>query len=62
MAVILAALGSGLFYLIRGKSSSKSTVKSLTVRIVVSISLFIFLLMAYALGWIHPHGIYTLHT
>lgn len=54
---ILYALGSGLFYLVRDKSQSEHVVKALTWRIGLSLTLFILLFIAYALGWIKPHGL-----
>lgn len=56
LAVILYALGSGLYYLVRDRSS-KRLVEALTWRIALSLGLFILLFIAYALGWIKPHGI-----
>ena len=57
MFVIVIALGSGLFYLIRGKGDGRDVAKSLTIRIVISISLFLLLFLAFAMGWMKPHGI-----
>ncbi len=54
---ILYCLGSGLFYLVRDRGKSDRVVKALTWRISLSLVLFILLFIAYALGWIHPHGI-----
>ncbi len=56
LLIILYCLGSGLFYLLYRRDSAH-TVKALTWRIVLSFSLFIFLFIAYSLGWISPHGI-----
>lgn len=57
MLIILGALGSGLFYLVSDSGNSKRTVKALTIRIAISMSLFIFLIIAFKLGLIKPHGI-----
>ncbi len=57
MIIIIAALGSGLFFLINDNGNSKRTVKALTWRIILSLSLFIFLLIAFKLGLIKPHGL-----
>ena len=55
---ILFALGSAMFQLLNPKSADrKAMAKSLTWRIGLSIVLFLFLLLAYQLGWITPHGI-----
>lgn len=55
--IILISLGRALFTFLNDKGDSNRTVKALTVRIALSISLFILLLTAYAMGWIHPHGV-----
>lgn len=57
MLIILISLGSGLVYLVRDRGESTRTVKALTWRIGLSVTLFLLLLIAYALGWIKPHGI-----
>ena len=58
LLVILLSLGSGLFFLVRDKGQSHRTVKALTLRIALSVGLFILLMVAYAMGLIAPHGIY----
>lgn len=57
MIVIAGSLASGLFFLVRDKGDSKRTVKALTIRIGISLTLFIFLFIAFKLGLIQPHGI-----
>jgi hypothetical protein len=57
MIIIASTLASGLFFLVRDSSDSKRTVKALTMRIAISITLFILLLIAFKLGLIKPHGI-----
>lgn len=57
MIAIIVALSTGLIFLVRDKGQSKNTVKALTWRISLSLLLFIFLLLAYNLNWIAPHGI-----
>lgn len=58
LLAILVSLGSGLFYLVQDKGRSNRTVKALTVRIALSIALFILLMLAYAAGLITPHGVF----
>jgi hypothetical protein len=58
LIAILYSLGSALFYMVKSGGSDDRTVKSLTVRVALSVGLFILLLVAAALGWIKPHGIY----
>ncbi|MDR3441590.1 MAG: twin transmembrane helix small protein [Legionella sp.] len=57
MIIIAGSLASGLLFLVRDPGNSKRTVKALTVRIAISLTLFIFLLIAFKLGLIKPHGI-----
>jgi len=52
----VASLGSALFHLSRGGDNPK-LVRALTVRIVLSIVLFVFLIVAWRFGLITPHGL-----
>ena len=62
LVVILAALASGMFFLVKDKGGSDRTVKSLTVRIILSIALFLLLFIGFATGLIEPHGITPVKT
>lgn len=57
LLMILASLGSGLFFLIHDQGKNRRTVKALTLRIGLSVALFLLLMLAYALGLIKPHGL-----
>lgn len=57
MIIILVILGSGLYYLISDKGNSNRTVKALSWRIGLSLTLFLFLLIAFSMGWIEPHAV-----
>ena len=52
LVAIFASLGSALFALFRDRSGSTRTVKALTVRISLSLALFILLMVSYRFGWI----------
>jgi hypothetical protein len=54
---ILGSLASALFYLMRDKGSSSKTVNALTLRIGLSVALFLFLLFAHWMGWVETTGI-----
>ncbi len=54
---IIVSLGSGLFALVGDRGESKKLVNSLTVRISLSVLLFVLLIIAYMNGWIEPHGL-----
>jgi len=54
---IVGSLGSALFHLSRGKGDSKKMARALTVRVGLSVILFILLMLAWYNGLISPHGI-----
>ncbi|AHV94046.1 twin transmembrane helix small protein [Bordetella holmesii] len=54
---ILVSLGSALFYLMKDKGSTNRTVNALTVRIGLSVALFLFVLLANHFGWIQSTGL-----
>lgn len=54
---IVASLGSGLFFLLRDGSDSRRMVNALTIRISLSVALFVLLLIAWWTGAIQPHGV-----
>ncbi len=56
LLAIVGSLASALVYLFKDEPDSRRTVRALTVRISLSVSLFILLLIAYALGLIQPGG------
>ncbi|HVE88198.1 MAG TPA: twin transmembrane helix small protein [Burkholderiaceae bacterium] len=53
---ILFSLGSALFYLMRDKGTTNRTVNALTIRVGISIALFLFILFSYWMGWIAPRS------
>ena len=57
MLIILGSLASGLVFLIKDEGKTKRTVKALSWRIGLSLSLFVFLFIAFSLGLINPHGV-----
>jgi len=54
---IFVSLGSALFYLMRDKGKSNRTVNALTVRIGLSVALFLFILFSHWMGWIQSGGL-----
>lgn len=54
---IVASLASALFHLMTDKGQSKKMVRALTLRVGLSVALFIAIMIAWALGLIQPHGI-----
>jgi hypothetical protein len=57
LAAIVVSLGSGLFHLVQDEGRSNRMVNALTVRIALSVLLFLLLLVAWRSGLISPHGI-----
>ncbi len=55
--LIIGSLGSALVFLMRDKGRSNRTVQALALRVGFSVLMFVFLLVAYHLGWIQPTGI-----
>ncbi|MCA1978251.1 MAG: twin transmembrane helix small protein [Thiobacillus sp.] len=54
---ILASLGSALYYLIKDKGQSDRTVKMLTLRVGLSLTLFLFLMAGYYFGLVPHNGL-----
>ena len=57
LLAVIISLSSGMFFLVHDKGESDRTVKSLTIRISLSIALFLMLIIGYFTGMIQPHGI-----
>lgn len=57
LVLIVSSLFSGLFFLMRDGGGSERTVKALTVRIALSVLLFLFLMVGTLTGLITPHGV-----
>lgn len=58
--VIIGALVSAGVYMMRGgsgKARAGNMARALTIRIGVSVVLFVCILIAYKLGWIQPTGV-----
>jgi len=53
-AGILLALGSALLFLLRDRGASNRTVNALTIRVVLSVLLLLFIWFSYWMGWIEP--------
>jgi len=52
LLLILASLGSALFFLISDRGQSKRTVRALAVRVGLSLTLFLLLMASYYFGLI----------
>ena len=59
MLAILGSLASAMVFLVKDGGKTKRTVNALTVRISLSVALFVFLMFGYWMGWFrssHPLG------
>ncbi|MFV1982330.1 MAG: twin transmembrane helix small protein [Thiohalomonadales bacterium] len=56
LALILASLGGALYSMVKDKGQSKRTVKFLSMRITLSIALFLIILIGITTGIIVPHA------
>ena len=52
VVLILLSLGSALYYLIKDRGGSHRTVKALTWRVALSITLFVLLMLGFHFGFI----------
>jgi cytochrome bd-type quinol oxidase subunit 2 len=57
LVAIVASLASGLYFMLKDKGGSRRMVNSLTVRIGLSVALFVLLFVAWFFGLIEPHPI-----
>ena len=66
LVLVLAALGGAGFFMLRrgpadgrtaGVTPDKRMARVLAVRVGLSVTLFLLILLAWSLGWIHPSGI-----
>jgi hypothetical protein len=57
LLLIVASLGTALYYLYHDRGQGTRMVKALAIRVALSASLIIFLVVSYKLGWIGDHGL-----
>ena len=57
LLIIVASLGSAMYYMLKGRGNSSKMVHSLMLRIGLSIALFIGILVAHYFGLIESTGI-----
>ena len=55
--LIIASMGSALYFMMHDRGHTKLMAWSLATRVGLSISLFLFILLANWMGWIHSTGI-----
>ena len=57
LVLIVTSLGTALYYLYHDRGKGTRMVKALAIRVALSASLIIFLVVSYKLGWIGDHGL-----
>ncbi|BCL76690.1 hypothetical protein JHS3_24260 [Jeongeupia sp. HS-3] len=57
LLVIVLVLGRAMLQLVRGPAGSPKLVRSLTLRVALSVALFVMLLLGFYLGWWQPNGV-----
>ena len=57
LIAIMISLGSGLYFMFTDKGQTKRMVNSLTVRIALSVLLFVLLFIAWYFDLIQPHAV-----
>ncbi|MBC7710534.1 MAG: twin transmembrane helix small protein [Rhizobacter sp.] len=58
LVAIVVSMASALLYLFRGgEGGSSKMLRALTIRVTISVGLFLFLMVSYKLGWIGPQGV-----
>lgn len=57
LTAVVVSLVSALYYFYRDRGNSTRMVKALAIRVALSASLVVFLVVAYQLGWIAPTGV-----
>lgn len=56
LLAIVVSLGQALFAMSSGPQNSGRVLKALTLRISISVALFVGLMVAWKLGWIEPNS------
>ena len=57
LIAVLVSLFSALYFLYRDRGHGERMVKALAIRVVLSATLVLFLVISYKMGWIAPGGL-----
>jgi hypothetical protein len=58
LLAIIGALIAGGTFLVKDPGNRRRMLNSLKLRVALSVTLILFLVLSYAMGWLKPHGIY----
>lgn len=56
LLTIVGTLFASVFFLVKDASTEKRTLRMLKIRVALSVTLIAFVVLAYLMGWIHPHA------
>lgn len=57
LIAILATLMTSMVFLVRDGSERRRTLTGLKIRVALSVTLILFVLLSWQQGWIKPHGL-----
>ena len=57
LGLVILSLGAGMVTMIKDRQATDRTARFLTLRIGLSILVFVFIGVSFYMGWIQPHGI-----
>ncbi len=57
LIAVVASLMTSMVFLVRDPSSRRRTLTGLKIRITLSVTLLLFVVLSYFMGWIHPHDV-----
>ncbi|MES0874886.1 DUF2909 domain-containing protein [Sinimarinibacterium thermocellulolyticum] len=57
LLAILASLFTSMSFLLRDESRRRRTLTALKIRVALSITLVLFVLLSWYMGWIEPHAL-----
>lgn len=52
LALVLVSLFSGLYFMYRDKGQTRRTVIALTIRVALSVTIFVIVIVGYFMGWL----------
>jgi len=58
LIAVVASLASGLLFVVRDQGRGERAVRALTLRIGISLLLFVVLFVLWGLGLVAPHGVH----
>lgn len=57
LVAVIVSLFTSLYFMFHDRGKTKRMVNTLMVRVGLSFALIAYVIVAYLLGWIHPHGV-----